>query len=501
VNDFIKLPDLSAERLGGKVLFANDEFFAPRENLLKATKPVYIEGKYTEFGKWMDGWETRRRRTPGYDWCVIQLGVPGILRGTIVETTHFKGNHPEHCSLEACAVDGALANAATAEAQAWTEILPKSPLKGDSINPFDVSDAHRYTHVRFKIYPDGGVARLRLHGEPLFDWRTIPVEQEVDLASAVQGARVVACSDEFFSAPQNLLMPDSAINMGDGWETRRRRGPGHDWVIIKLGIAGTISRVDLSTAFFKGNFPESFSLEICESNTAAVENARWAELLPRTQLHADAQHSFDVAGSSTASHVRLNIFPDGGVSRLRVWGQPAHSARAQAGLRLLEVLPYPHALSELKNCCGSQKWSEQMLQARPFDSLEQLQQAADRIWLSIAREDWLEAFRHHPPIGAKLGAKKAAAAQSAQAQHWSAQEQAQAARASSVALDQLEQKNREYESRFGYIFLIDAAGKSGEQILESMNSRLTNAPDAELKIAAEQQRLIMQRRLRKLLGL
>src|SRR4029079_13764616 len=104
--DFTELIDLAAEKLGGAVLYANDECFAPKENLLKAPAPIFIEGKYTDLGKWMDGWESRRRRTPGFDWCLIRLGLPGKIRGVTVDTSHFKGNYPEQCSLEACALPG-----------------------------------------------------------------------------------------------------------------------------------------------------------------------------------------------------------------------------------------------------------------------------------------------------------------------------------------------------------------------------------------------------------
>ncbi|HEX2715238.1 MAG TPA: hypothetical protein VHM88_23920, partial [Candidatus Acidoferrales bacterium] len=160
--DFTELVDLASERLGGVVLAANDEFFAPKENLLKPAKPIFIEGKYTDAGKWMDGWETRRRRTPGFDWCLIRLGLPGILRGVIVDTAHFKGNYPEHCSLEGCTLDGNPdAEKLTGRETRWDEILPKSGLKGDVENRFVIETPQRSTHLRFNIFPDGGVARLR----------------------------------------------------------------------------------------------------------------------------------------------------------------------------------------------------------------------------------------------------------------------------------------------------------------------------------------------------
>ncbi|HEU5239683.1 MAG TPA: allantoicase [Pyrinomonadaceae bacterium] len=326
--DFTDLIDLASERLGGAVLFANDDFFAPKENLLKTSAPIFIEGKYTDLGKWMDGWESRRRRTPGFDWCIIRLGLPGIIRGVVVDTSHFKGNYPEQCSLEACAVDGLppVEELVSGPVQ-WTKILPQSNLNGDSINPFPVNNDTRWTHLRFKIYPDGGVARLRVYGDVTPNWNRLKeIGGEIDLAAVENGGLVLACSDMFFGHRHNLIMPGRAANMGDGWETRRRRGPGHDWTIIKLGTPGGLQRVEVDTSWFKGNFPESCSLEGCNATEATIEKLQdpefaWKPILARTKLQADTRHNFDeLTDVGLVSHVRFNIFPDGGVSRLRVFG-------------------------------------------------------------------------------------------------------------------------------------------------------------------------------------
>lgn len=326
LTDFI---DLASERLGSAVIFANDEFFAPKENLLKTSKPVFLEGKYTSVGKWMDGWETRRRRTPGFDWCIIRLGFPGILRGIVVDTRHFKGNYPDHCSLEACSLDGnpgvaKLKNPSTV----WTEILPKSALKGDSENLFAIPYRERVTHLCLKIFPDGGVARFKAYGEVAPDWARIEREgKEIDLAAVEHGGLVLACSDMFFGSRHNLIMPGRAASMSDGWETRRRRGPGHDWVILRLGTRGTIRKVEVDTAHFKGNFPESFSLEACKlasgnPNAIPGKSIRWKAVIPRTKLQANTRHHYqkEIQPSGDVTHVRFNIFPDGGVSRLRIFG-------------------------------------------------------------------------------------------------------------------------------------------------------------------------------------
>jgi allantoicase len=321
--DFTELVDLASERLGGAVLYANDEFFAQKENLLKPSAPVFLEGEYTDRGKWMDGWESRRKRTPGFDWCIIRLGLPGIIRGVVVDTSHFKGNFPESCSLEACAMDGnADVEQLIGEETEWVEILPQSVLQGDSLNPFAVTHDGRFTHLRFKIYPDGGVARLRVYGEVVPDWKGLArlSGSEIDLAAVEHGGLVLDCSDMFFGHRHNLIMPGRGINMSDGWETKRRRGPGYDWVILKLGKKGVIHRVEVDTSHFKGNFPESCSLEAGDDEEGVPQE--WTEILARTKLQAHTRHLFEdeIKALGPVTHVRFNIYPDGGVSRLRVYG-------------------------------------------------------------------------------------------------------------------------------------------------------------------------------------
>jgi len=330
--DFTEYIDLAAERLGGRVLSANDEFFAPKENLLKAAAPVWIPDKYTEVGKWMDGWETRRRRTPGYDWCIVKLGLPGIVHGVVVDTANFKGNYPEQCELEACAFDGdpditKLEHVTTR----WKSLLPKSPLVGDTLNRFAITHGDRITHLRFKIYPDGGVARLRVHGEVTPDWASIERRGgEIDLAAVENGGWVIASSDMFFGSRNNLILPGRSTGMHDGWETRRRRGPGHDWCVVRLGAAGTIRRIEVDTSFFKGNFPESCQLEVCNAprdvtDPSALAALPWQEILARTKLKADSLHVYEkeILDVEAITHARFHIYPDGGVARLRLFGTVA----------------------------------------------------------------------------------------------------------------------------------------------------------------------------------
>src|SRR5579872_121610 len=326
--DFTEYIDLAAERLGGRVLAANDEFFAPKENLLKASAPVWIPDKYTDDGKWMDGWETRRRRTPGYDWCIVKLGLPGAVHGVVVDTAHFKGNFPDHCELEACAIDGDPPVAQLEDYKDWSTLLPKSPLSGDSRNLFPLAPSNRVTHLRFKIYPDGGVARLRVHGEVIPDWPALRrAGGAIDIAGVEHGGWVIVSSDMFFGSRNNLILPGPSTGMHDGWETRRRRGPGHDWCIVRLGATGKITGVEVDTAYFKGNFPESCSLEICRAprdltDPDALGALALKEILPRTRLRADSVHFYEkkLLGGEEATHARFHIYPDGGVARLRLFG-------------------------------------------------------------------------------------------------------------------------------------------------------------------------------------
>lgn len=507
MNGFEHLVDLASERLGGKVVAASDDFFAPKENLLKASKPVFIEGKYTNRGKWMDGWETRRRRTPGYDWCVIRLGLPGVLHGVVIDTSFFRGNFPERFSLEACALGDAppYKNEAAkwqSPRTRWAGLLSETSLQGDSLNHFPIEGSGRFTHLRLKIYPDGGVARFRAYGE------VVPATTKIrrarlDLAAVENGGRILDSSDQFFSEPLHLLMPGRSAGMHDGWETRRRRGPGHDWVIVRLGVPGIAEKVEVDTAHFKGNFPESCSLDALYAESAADEGAlgnstAWQPLLARQPLKPNARHVFakQLLSSAPSTHVLFNIFPDGGISRLRIFGRPERAQDRLHGLDLLNHLSRQKAVAAFLDCCGSKKWAEQMAARRPFASASALFECAKIIWASLDRNDWLAAFRHHPAIGAK----KAARRRSAKARQWSNGEQSVAQKAPEDELRVLAAANQAYHAAFGYVFLICATGKTTEEILKSLQQRLSNDPEAELKIAAEEQCKITRLRLEKLLA-
>ncbi|MDJ0908974.1 MAG: allantoicase [Woeseiaceae bacterium] len=306
-------------RFGTRVTYASDEFFAAKERLIDAAEPVFIDGKYDDHGKWMDGWESRRRRTPGHDHCVIRLGLRSVIRGVDVDTSHFTGNYPPEVSIDACISDDDVPE------EGWTPLVARTGIGGDAHHYLPVDDDSSYTHLRLNIYPDGGVARLRVYGEiePADD----DEEGVIDLYGLRHGGRALAASDEHYGSMHNLNIPGRGVNMGDGWETARRRGPGNDWVIVKLGRPGTVERVEVDTAHFKGNYPDRVSIEVANfasDEEATRESDGWRTLLPETKLHMDQQHYFesDLESIGDVTHARMSIYPDGGVSRLRLFGHP-----------------------------------------------------------------------------------------------------------------------------------------------------------------------------------
>jgi len=313
-------PDLAGRALGGSVIYANDELFAERENLIKPEEPVFRPHTFGHKGKIMDGWETRRRREPGSDAAIIRLGCGGVVRRVVVDTSWFTGNYPPEVSVEACGAEGYPSPADLAEA-AWTTLVPRSPVAGDARNDFEVEPGQRATHVRLTMFPDGGVARLRVYGEPVPDPRLLPAT--IDLAALENGAVVTGCSNMFYSSPANLLLPGQARVMGDGWETSRRRDDGNDWVLVQLAVPSVIELAELDTSHFKGNAPGSATLRGIDARTGLLDDPTdWFDLLPQVRLSPDTRHRFGVSVVPVATHVRLDIFPDGGMARLRLWGSP-----------------------------------------------------------------------------------------------------------------------------------------------------------------------------------
>lgn len=314
--------NLASPRLGAETLTCSDDFFAPMHRMLKEEDPVFIADKYDDHGKWMDGWESRRRRGGGHDWCIVELGAPGVLKGILIDTAHFTGNFPPGASLE-----GAFCEGVPDDKTKWHEMMGAVDLQADNKHWFEITSDQVCTHLRLNMLNDGGIARFHAYGMPTIDWQEkIDSGEELNLAAMELGARALAWTDAHYGDPNKCLAPGEGANMGDGWETRRRREPGNDWLIIRLAHPGLVSRVLVDTKFFKGNYPDLCSIEAIDWPLLTEEDVTggrvdWKELLAPSKLEANKSHEFEIDSQSKVSYIRLNIFPDGGVSRLRLFGK------------------------------------------------------------------------------------------------------------------------------------------------------------------------------------
>ncbi|MDB5445138.1 MAG: allantoicase [Phenylobacterium sp.] len=316
--------DLAQPRLGSEVVYATDDFFADKGRLISPAEPVFIPGKYDDNGKWMDGWESRRKRVPGHDCCVVRLGVPGVIAGFEIDTRHFTGNYPPGAELEVCRSEAEIPG----EDAGWIRVTERLSLNGDDRVYAPIGHREPVTHVRLHIFPDGGVARLRVWGRVVADFSRAAPGEAIDLLAMANGGRGIIANDEHYGRVGNLTAPGRGLDMGDGWETRRRREPGHDWAVLELGALGEIDEVLVDTAHFKGNYPDRCAIQAAARASGSpqeiAEAARdWPILLPEVKLQPDHQHSFrePLRKIGPVKFVRLNIFPDGGVSRLRLLGK------------------------------------------------------------------------------------------------------------------------------------------------------------------------------------
>ncbi|MGB5245750.1 MAG: allantoicase [Woeseia sp.] len=315
---------LEHPRLGTRVVFANDEFFAAKERLIEPAAPVFIPDKYDDHGKWMDGWESRRKRGPGHDYCIVRLGIPGIVRGVDIDTSHFTGNYPPAASIDGCNS----ADDVPGDDAGWQPLLGETALQGNSHHWHAIHCEDAVTHLRLNIFPDGGVARLRIFGEVRPDWSKVADNALLDLLAVENGGRALAASDEHFGSMHNMNVAGRGINMGDGWETARRRGPGNDWCVLALGHRGEIEEIEIDTAHFKGNYPDRAAIQAADAAGLSLtdlldKSTSWPLLLPEQKLAADQQHYFknELQKTGPVTHLRLSIFPDGGISRLRLLGR------------------------------------------------------------------------------------------------------------------------------------------------------------------------------------
>ena len=317
-----KMINLADPRIGSKIIFKTDDFFAAAHRILKTDIPVFKDGLFDKHGKWMDGWETRRRRSKGYDYLVLKLGKPGKIFDIDIDTSHFNGNQPTHASLEGC-----FSRSKPNKKTKWTRLLGKKKLGPNKNHNFKSQNKSTFNYIRLNIFPDGGVARLRLYGKIEIDKKTIN-NKNINLTSVLNGASIVGCNNEHFGRAENIIAPGKGKNMGDGWETRRSRGKNFDWLIIKFGKPGLIKKLEIDTHHFKGNYPDTCSIQTANisknlSNKLIANNSKnWKFILNKSKLSANKKHVFKkfLIKRNKENYLKINIHPDGGISRIRAFG-------------------------------------------------------------------------------------------------------------------------------------------------------------------------------------
>ena len=315
--------NLAETKFGSKIIYKTDEFFGAANRILSSAKPVFKEGVYDKHGKWMDGWETRRKRKDGHDFLIIKLGRPGKIFNVDIDTSYFSGNQPSQASLEAC-----LSKTNPTKKTIWKTILNKKKLGQDRNHNFKINSRSTFNFIKLNIFPDGGVARIRLNG--IVDLEKINLNgKNVNLSSILNGSTIVGCNNEHFGKAENVLSPGVGVNMGDGWETRRSRGKNVDWIIIKFGKPGIINKLEIDTHHFKGNYPESLTVQSAlitnniNSNKILINSKNWKIFLEKMKLKPHKKHIFksNINKKNKVNFLKINIFPDGGISRIRAFGK------------------------------------------------------------------------------------------------------------------------------------------------------------------------------------
>jgi len=317
-----KMINLADPRIGSKIIYKTDDFFADANRILNVSSPVFKDGLFDKHGKWMDGWETRRRRSKGFDYLILKLGKPGKIFDVDIDTTHFNGNQPTHASIEGC-----LSKNKPNKKTKWINLLGKKKLGANRNHSFKSQNKSVFNYIRLNIFPDGGVARLRLYGKIEME-KNFSSSKNFNLTSVLNGASIVGCNNEHFGRAENIIAPGKGKNMGDGWETRRSRGKNFDWLIIKFGKPGLIKKLEIDTHHFKGNYPDTCSIQTAHitkdvSNISIVNNSKkWKFILNKSKLSAHKKHIFKkfLIKRTKENYLRINIYPDGGISRIRAFG-------------------------------------------------------------------------------------------------------------------------------------------------------------------------------------
>ena len=314
--------NLADPRIGSKIIFKTDDFFAAAHRILNIDAPVFKDGLFDKHGKWMDGWETRRRRSKGFDYLILKLGKPGKIFDIDIDTTYFNGNQPTHASIEGC-----FCKNKPSKKTKWIHLLGKKKLGPNKNHSFKSQNKSVFNYIRLNIFPDGGVARLRLYGKIEME-KNILNNKNINLTSVLNGASIVGCNNEHFGKAENIIAPGKGKNMGDGWETRRSRGKNFDWLIIKFGKPGLIKKLEIDTHHFKGNYPDTCSIQTANisknlSNKLIANNSKnWKFILNKSKLSANKKHIFKkfLIKRNKENYLKINIHPDGGISRIRAFG-------------------------------------------------------------------------------------------------------------------------------------------------------------------------------------
>ena len=315
--------NLADPRIGSKIIFKTDDFFAAAHRILNIDTPVFKDGLFDKHGKWMDGWESRRRRSRGFDYLILKLGKPGKIFNIDIDTTHFNGNQPTHASVEGC-----FSRSKPNKKTKWIHLLGKKKLGPNKNHSFKSQNKSVFNYIRLNIFPDGGVARLRLYGKIEME-KSIFNNNNINLTSVLNGASIVGCNNEHFGRAENIIAPGKGKNMGDGWETRRSRGKNFDWLILKCATAGKINKIQIDTHHFKGNYPDKCSIQAAylngkiSSKNIVNKSKNWKLLLNKVKLHAHKKHNFKnmLIKNKKINYIRINIYPDGGISRIRAFGR------------------------------------------------------------------------------------------------------------------------------------------------------------------------------------
>ncbi|MBT3221011.1 MAG: allantoicase [Proteobacteria bacterium] len=476
--------DLVARSNGGQLVVASDDFFAARENLIESGRGVHLPDRYSERGKWRDGWQTRQNHCAGHHWCIAEMALPGIVRGIDIDTNHFGPDSPLFASIDACCAEPSASPAQLCEEENWQEILPQSPIKPNSHNLFGVVDSRLWTHIRLNIYPDGGVARLRVFGEGVFDAEQVPSGEPIDLLAAQNGGRALMSSDGFSARLNNLLSSNPAASSKDGWAPHRNRR-GEHFVIFALGTPGTLENIEVDTHHFANNCPRRCAIDGLYWPDASAgmlyRSSEWVEALTQKRISGHTQHNFThLAHEGPFTHIRLRFDPDGGFSRLRLWGHPNRlHPSADRLLGLLNNLTEDAAVSALQRSCGSPRWAQAVIDHRPFFSRTALLGIAENLWWKMSEADWKEAFSN----------------EFAESSKWFEGEQRGVKGSTDEATSALAEANQSYEAHFGYRFILCSADRTHEEILALLHQRLVNDPADEIRLAAAEQIKIVRTRL------